>query len=68
MFRQCYSKQKRVCPGNSYDEGELIAVKSRLQWHRGRFLQFKPDIDFAHVSSASYFQIYINQSSSDILC
>ncbi len=51
IFRQCYSKHKRISPGDSYDEGELVTVKFRSQWHRGRFLQYKPSIDFAHVSS-----------------
>jgi len=51
IYRQCYSKHKRICPGDSYDEGELVAVKSHSQWHRGRFIQYKPNIDFAHVSS-----------------
>ncbi|CAF1252283.1 unnamed protein product [Adineta steineri] len=51
---QCYNKQKRICPGTSYDEGELVAVKSRLQWHRGRFIQYKPNIDFAHIFFVDY--------------
>jgi len=50
IFRQCYSKHKRICPGDSYDRGELVAVKSRSQWHRGRFIEYKPNIDFAHVN------------------
>ena len=50
LSRQCYSKHKRICPGDSYDKGELVVVKSRSQWHRGRFLQYKPNIDFAQVS------------------
>jgi hypothetical protein len=49
LFRQCYNKHKSICPGDSYDRGELVAVKSRSQWHRGRFLQYKPNIDFAQV-------------------
>ena len=31
-----------------------MAVKYRSKWHRGRFLQYKPTIDFAHVRSRSY--------------
>ena len=46
-----------MCPGDSYDEGELVAVKSHSQWHRGRFIEFKPNIDFAHVSSFCFFNI-----------
>ena len=49
-FRECYNKHKRICPGDSYDEGELVAVKLRSQWHRGRFIEYKSNIDFAHVS------------------
>ncbi|CAF3111343.1 unnamed protein product [Rotaria socialis] len=50
----CYSKHKRICPGDSYDEGELVAVKFRSQWHRGRFIQYKPNIDFAHIFFVDY--------------
>jgi hypothetical protein len=63
IFRQCYSKHKRICPGDSYDKGELVAVKSRSQWHRGRFLQYKPGIDFAHVSSHRSAQLNPHESS-----
>ncbi|UJR28510.1 hypothetical protein I4U23_009748 [Adineta vaga] len=51
---ECYNKHKRICPGDSYDEGELVAVKSRLRWHRGRFIQYKPNIDFAHIFFVDY--------------
>ncbi|CAF0984259.1 unnamed protein product [Rotaria sordida] len=51
---QCYSKHKRICPGDSYDEGELVAVKLRSQWHRGRFIEYKPSIDFAHIFFVDY--------------
>jgi hypothetical protein len=63
IFRQCYSKHKRICPGDSYDEGELVAVKSRSQWHRGRFIQYKPNIDFAHVSYHQSAQLNLDRSS-----
>lgn len=54
--RQCYSKHKRVYPGSSYNEGELVAVKYRSKWHRGRFIQYKSNIDFALVCFHSSFQ------------
>ncbi|CAF3479713.1 unnamed protein product [Rotaria sp. Silwood1] len=51
---QCYSKHKRICPGDNYDEGELVAVRFRSQWHRGRFIEYKPNIDFAHIFFVDY--------------
>ena len=51
--RNCYSKHKKVYPGDSYDQGELVAVKFRSRWHRGRFIQYKPSIDFADVYISS---------------
>ena len=56
LSRQCYNKHKTISPGDNYDEGELVAVKSRSQWHRGRFILYKPNIDFAHVSYQLFFQ------------
>ncbi|CAF0995587.1 unnamed protein product [Adineta ricciae] len=54
QMTECYNKHKRICPGSSYDEGELVAVKSRLLWHRGRFIQHKPSIEFAHIFFVDY--------------
>jgi hypothetical protein len=56
LSRQCYNKHKTISPGDNYDEGELVAVKSRSQWHRGRFILYKPNIDFGHVSYQLFFQ------------
>ena len=52
-FSRCYNQHQRVHPGEGYDEGELVAVKLRSQWHRARFIQYKPNIDFAHVCDSS---------------
>ncbi|CAF0826523.1 unnamed protein product [Didymodactylos carnosus] len=46
---ECYNKHKRLVNPDMFNQGQIVAVKYQSEWHRGRYLQFKPNIQFADV-------------------